>query len=246
MKTTKLIGIPEEGEEYQKSDEVKGMEKGAFDALGQAGQGAAIVEQRERKLTATREGKSVKGRPHTDESKAKISAANRGNTPWNKGRAHSAETKAKIAATTRRNAARRREALASAEGLTLQEYERRETEKKMAEAKAARDRRKQGPTNETCKKISEALKARWRDPQYRTEMLQRARSAPNRSHTPETKRRISASIKRKWETDPAYREKIVAYASNSSAATRAKISATLKAKWAGESQMNVEPNHYIR
>jgi hypothetical protein len=36
------------------------------------------------------------GRPHTPESRAKISAANKGKTPWNKGVGHSEETKARI------------------------------------------------------------------------------------------------------------------------------------------------------
>ena len=36
------------------------------------------------------------GRPHTAESRAKISAANKGKTPWNKGLGHSEETKARI------------------------------------------------------------------------------------------------------------------------------------------------------
>jgi len=39
---------------------------------------------------------SKQGRPHTAESRAKISAANKGKTPWNKGLGHSEETKARI------------------------------------------------------------------------------------------------------------------------------------------------------
>lgn len=42
------------------------------------------------------------GKPHTDESRRKISAANKGKVPWNKGRKHSEETKRKIAEATRR------------------------------------------------------------------------------------------------------------------------------------------------
>lgn len=38
----------------------------------------------------------LQGRPHTPESRAKISAANKGKEPWNKGRRHSEETKARI------------------------------------------------------------------------------------------------------------------------------------------------------
>ncbi|GAB0493136.1 hypothetical protein MMPV_004409 [Pyropia vietnamensis] len=41
------------------------------------------------------------GRKHTDTTRAKISAANRGRVPWNKGRQHSEETRARIAAATR-------------------------------------------------------------------------------------------------------------------------------------------------
>jgi NUMOD3 motif len=42
------------------------------------------------------------GMPHTEETKMKISAANKGKVPWNKGRKHSEETKRKIAEATRR------------------------------------------------------------------------------------------------------------------------------------------------
>eukprot|EP00189_Rhodosorus_marinus_P003216 CAMPEP_0113962336 /NCGR_PEP_ID=MMETSP0011_2-20120614/5855_1 /TAXON_ID=101924 /ORGANISM="Rhodosorus marinus" /LENGTH=453 /DNA_ID=CAMNT_0000974171 /DNA_START=161 /DNA_END=1522 /DNA_ORIENTATION=+ /assembly_acc=CAM_ASM_000156 len=41
------------------------------------------------------------GRKHREETKQKISLANKGNTPWNKGRKHSDETRRKIAERTR-------------------------------------------------------------------------------------------------------------------------------------------------
>jgi hypothetical protein len=49
------------------------------------------------------------GRPHTAESRAKISAANKGKLPWNKGRGHSEETKARIREATTVAMRKRRE-----------------------------------------------------------------------------------------------------------------------------------------
>ena len=42
------------------------------------------------------------GHPHTPESRAKISAANKGKMPWNKGREHTEETRRRISEGTRR------------------------------------------------------------------------------------------------------------------------------------------------
>lgn len=53
------------------------------------------------------------GRPHTDSSRAKISASNKGKEPWNKGGNHSEETRRKIAEGTRRAALKRKEATAA-------------------------------------------------------------------------------------------------------------------------------------
>lgn len=53
------------------------------------------------------------GRPHTDSSRAKISASNKGKQPWNKGGSHSEETRRKIAEGTRRAALKRKEATAA-------------------------------------------------------------------------------------------------------------------------------------
>lgn len=61
------------------------------------------IEGKEAKVIITEAG----GRPHTVESRARISAANKGKKPWNVGVGHSEETKRKIAEGAR-NAARRR------------------------------------------------------------------------------------------------------------------------------------------
>lgn len=53
------------------------------------------------------------GRPHTPASRSRISAANKGNTPWNKGVSHSTETRRKIAEGARKAALRRKIALAA-------------------------------------------------------------------------------------------------------------------------------------
>ena len=54
--------------------------------------------------TAVQVEASVASRPHTEESKLKISLANKGRTPWNAGKKHSEETKSRIAEATRRAA----------------------------------------------------------------------------------------------------------------------------------------------
>ena len=60
--------------------------------------------------TKTREGVVSKGHPHTEESRMKISRANKGKKPWNVGKKHSEETKRKIAQKTREAYLRRKEA----------------------------------------------------------------------------------------------------------------------------------------
>ena len=97
------------------------------------------------------------GRSHTEESKARISAANKGNVPWNKGRTHSEETRRKIAETTRRNAERRKAEKLAAKlaelGLTEEEYRAQELAKKQKP-------RNTTVTTNTREKISASLKVR--------------------------------------------------------------------------------------
>jgi NUMOD3 motif len=52
------------------------------------------------------------GHPHSDESKARISAANKGKVPWNVGKKHSEETKMRIAEKTKEAMLKRRVAAA--------------------------------------------------------------------------------------------------------------------------------------
>ena len=155
------------------------------------------------------------GHAHTAESRAKIGNANRGKVPWNRGRRHSEETRAKIRATTMRNHRLKREAHAATLGLTLEELEAQE-----AEAKTARSSRKSlPPSEETRKKISEGLKAKWANPEYREHMSAQLKGRTGTHHTEEAKKRISDSLKKKWN-DPEYRDNIVAHIRNNKVQTQ--------------------------
>jgi hypothetical protein len=165
------------------------------------------------------------GRKHTEESKAKIARANKGKRPWNAGKKHSEETKARIAERTRSAMMARKQAKLDAMGMTLEEYnESRATqlkEKRKAKAKG-------GLTLEGRKRISESVKKRWEDPEYRKKYTLANRG--NRNHSAETKAKISAAIKAKWEDD-AYRAKVNTSSHRPSQEVRDRISRTLKAKW---------------
>ena len=68
---------------------------------------ALVMETME---TQTRKVVEIKGHPHTEESRMKISRANKGKKPWIVGKKHSEETKRKIALKTREAYLRRKEA----------------------------------------------------------------------------------------------------------------------------------------
>ena len=61
------------------------------------------------------------GHPHTPESRAKISAANKGKMPWNKGREHTEETRRRISEGTRRALVMRQQEQEAAERAELEE-----------------------------------------------------------------------------------------------------------------------------
>ena len=162
------------------------------------------------------------GHPHTDSSKAKISAANKGKTPWNVGKKHSEETRLRIAEKTRAAIARKKEAAAGVLGLTLEEYE---LSKITTKLELHKQKLKGGLTQEGRQRISDSLKRRWEDPEYRLRYSKGCHG--KRNHSDETKARISDAIKLKWQ-DQDYRSKI---SSPPTPEVRARISATLKAKW---------------
>lgn len=107
-------------------------------------------------------------------------------------------------------------------GLSIQEYDNLKSE-------VAKEKRKQrnkgGITVEGRKKISDSLKKRWENPEFRTNYTMYAKG--NRNHSAETRAKIAESIRLKWQNQE-YRNK---FSRSPSVEAREKISATLKAKW---------------
>lgn len=164
----------------------------------------------------------LNGRRHTDLSKAKISAANKGKTPWNVGKKHSEETRLRIAAKTKEAMIRKKTKEANDRGMTLEEFEAAKKKEKVEKHKM---KRKGGLTVEGRQRISESLKKRWTDPEYRAKYSENSRG--NRNHTSDTKARIAMAIREKWKNDE-YRQRVTRPPSPE---VRARISATLKARW---------------
>ncbi|KAJ1430814.1 hypothetical protein B484DRAFT_418689 [Ochromonadaceae sp. CCMP2298] len=174
------------------------------------------------KKVARRAPPTALGRPHTESSKAKISAANKGKTPWNVGRQHSAETRAKISEKTRLAALRKKGDKAAALGFSLAEFE---ALQQTGRDVVRKEKLKGGLTEEGRRRISDAMKLRWNAPGFKETYANSTRGT--RSHSLETKQRISEAIKLKWQ-DNEYRD-IDRRAPT--AEVRARISATLKARW---------------
>jgi hypothetical protein len=107
------------------------------------------------------------GHAHTEESRAKISAANKGKLPWNAGKKHDEVTKLKIAEKTREAMAKKKLERAQALGLTLEEYDMR---KKQVKKEKQKENNKGGLTEEGRRKISESVKKRWESPNYKQEV----------------------------------------------------------------------------
>lgn len=192
------------------------------------------------------------GYTHTTSSRAKISAANKGKTPWNKGQARSEETRARIAAGVRaKNRQRFLEKLQTM-GLTEEEYDRQKREESLAKdaERRARKTEKGGyrPTAETKQKISTILKQKWargemtkqqQQPRQPGQQRQQPRSVdPDKvrrgfTHSQETRAKISASLKRLWAKDPEYRDNMVkkSLETNSKQNVKKRISESLKLKW---------------
>jgi hypothetical protein len=177
------------------------------------------------------------GYTHTTASRAKISAANKGKTPWNKGKARSEETRALIAAGVRaKNRERFLQKLMDL-GVTEEEYERDKKEERRTKDAERRARKtlKGGyrPTNETKQKISTILKGKWARGEMRRGSVNPDKVRRGFTHSAETRAKISASLKQLWAKDADYRDNMMkkSHASNSNANVKQRISASLKQKW---------------
>ena len=177
------------------------------------------------------------GYTHTSASRAKISAANKGKTPWNKGRKRSPEERARIAAGVRaRNRERFLEKLANL-NMTEAEWEEQEAEKKRIKAeRVAKRRTEKGgyrPTEETRRKISRILKEKHARGEVRRSPVDPSKVRRGFKHSEETRRKISESLRKRWATDEGYRENMreKTRQANTKADTRRKISESLRLKW---------------
>lgn len=177
------------------------------------------------------------GYTHTTASKAKIAAANKGKTPWNKGRQRSEEEKAHIAAGVRaRNRERFLQTLKE-KGLTEEEYEAQKKEarrKKDAERRARRtERGGYRPTDETKAKISRILKEKHARGEIKPRKVDPAKVRRGFTHSEETKQKISESLRKRWADDTGYRSHMTTKMQKtySKEEIRKKVSETLKKKW---------------
>jgi len=189
------------------------------------------------------------GFTHTNTSKAKISAANKGKTPWNKGRTRSPEERARISAGVRARNRVRFLAKLSTLNMTEAEWNEQKAEEKRR-MRAERDKRRTAnggfkPTDETRKKISQALTQRYAD----GVIVKRRKAVKSRKglkHSQATKDKISASLKAKWKYDEGYRENMLNKTVNrDNEQWRSRISATLKEKWK-DSEFRTEMMKHFR
>jgi NUMOD3 motif len=178
------------------------------------------------------------GFTHTSASRAKISAANKGKTPWNKGKSRSDEVRARIAAGVR--AKNRERLLKKLEemGLTEEDYllQKKEEKRKREAEKRARRTANGGykPTAETRAKISKALKEKHASGQVKKREVDLSKVRRGFTHSEETRRKISETLKKKWNSDNQYREHMTESCTkaNSREETRRKIAESLRKRWA--------------
>ena len=177
------------------------------------------------------------GFSHTSSSRAKISAANKGKTPWNKGKGRSEEVKARIAAGVRKRNREKFLQKLKDQGMTEEEYN-AEEERKKAEKEAqmkARKTEKGGyrPTAETRAKISKVLKDKWASGSVKKREMDPTKVRRGFTHSEETRAKISASLRKRWADDEDYRANMMnkTFAVNTDPVVRQKISETLRKKW---------------
>lgn len=101
---------------------------------------------------------------------------------------------------------------------------------------------KSNSTPDVRKRISETLKKKWQDPEFRQYMLDKMatrNSNKNTQHSLSHRQKISDSMKRKWREDEHYRNKAIngmtkVRGTVSRADANRKISQTMKLKWQDE------------
>ena len=175
------------------------------------------------------------GYTHTKTSRAKISAANKGRTPWNKGKQRSEAVRARIAEGVRRRNRQRFLEKLQAMGVTEEEYEaqkREERRKKEAERRARRtEKGGYRPTEETKQKISKILKEKYASGEVKPRTIDPSKVRRGFTHSEETKAKIAASLRKRWATDSEYRDNMLKKSTSTDEEIRKKISASLRKKW---------------
>lgn len=176
------------------------------------------------------------GRPHTPESRAKISASNKGKIPWNNGRKHPAETIARIRERTMEVMRERvrakeqwlrdhpEEAAELARQAEIKREKRLQAQRELrAAARAERELAKKAAKEEAAAR-QVADKAAQSPPPPPP----RAPRVPRKPPSPEVRARIAATLRLRWQ-DPAYRAgRRVASPSEE---TRAKLAAAMRLRW---------------
>ena len=142
------------------------------------------------------------GYTHTKLSRAKISAGNRGKTPWNKGRKRSEAEKLKISEGVRHR--NRIKFLAKIQALNMTEDEflaDKKEKRRIREAERRARRTENGgyrTTEETKAKISKVLKAKYANGEIKKRTNTSSFIRRGFSHSDETKDKIRATLKKKW------------------------------------------------
>lgn len=180
------------------------------------------------------------GFSHTKASRAKISAANKGKTPWNKGVHRSEEVKARIGIGVRAKIRERFLERLNDLGVTEEEFEeskRKERREKDAERRARRtEKGGYRPTEQTKRKISDILKQKHAAGEIKPRTINPDNVRRGFTHSEETRQKISNSLKKRWANDPEYRAKMVEISKtvNTKDSVRQKISDSLREKWRDE------------
>lgn len=161
---------------------------------------------------------------HTQDARRKISAANKGNIPWNKGRKHSEETRRKIAAATKMAMT----APHVREKLRLQATGRRHTEETKRKIRtSSRLRRSSGAdsgkssslrrsrtpvpfefSHELVAALDSCITKRYRRRFIEEPEKYRPDGRPRRPMPEATRRKLSERIRQMWADDAEYRNKV--------------------------------------